>query len=204
MFFRAFFHFFLIFLTLCSWGPALATPLSLYDENRVLNSAQIRYLESLAEELNHATGFELSLLLIDGSSPKMDTPPKTGEILLVTSFRQQRNMVKVGKSVGKALSSAQIEQIQRKYLFPEYKAGRYDRGNLSLAYYLAKEIIEKRGGTLTLPAPESTLESHMGLSGWFFVLLVFALLALAITKRRKERRENSLYRNFKYGRFGWR
>ena len=204
MFFCRIFRFLLIFFTFGTWGTALAAPLALHDENRILNSTQIHYLETLAQELNKATGFSLSIILLDKISPNMDIFPEDGQILLVTFFKQQRNLVKTGKMVESFLPGERVDKLQQEFLFPEYKAGRYDRGTVSLAYHAVQEIIQKKGGTLTLPPPESTLENHIGAAGWIFILLIFALLALALLKRKKKGACTEQCRDFKYGRFGWR
>ena len=204
MFFCRIFRFLLIFFTFGTWGTALAAPLSLHDENRILNSSQIRYLETLAQELNRTTGFSLSVVLLDKTSPNMDISPEDGQILLVTFFRQQRNLVKTGKMVEPFLSRELIDKLQREFLFPEYKAGRYDRGTISLAYHTVQEVMQKKGGKLLLSPPESTLENHIGVAGWIFILLIFVLLALTLLKRKKKGPYTGLCRDFKYGRFGWR
>jgi uncharacterized membrane protein YgcG len=204
MFFCRIFRFLLIFFTFGTWGTVLAAPLSLHDENRILNSSQIYYLETLAQELNKATGFSLSVILLDKTSPNTDISPEDGQILLVTFFRQQRNLVKTGKMVEPFLPEERVDKLQREFLFPEYKAGRYDRGTVSLAYHAVQEIMQKKGGTLTLPPPESTLENHIGAAGWIFILLIFVLLALTLFKRKKKGPRTELCRDFRYGRFGWR
>ena len=204
MFFCRIFRFLLIFFTFGTWGTVLAAPLSLHDENRILNSTQIHYLETLAQELNRATGFSLSIILLDKTSPNMDISPEDGQILLVTFFRQQRNLVKTGKMVEPFLPGERVDKFQREFLFPEYKAGRYDRGTVSLAYHAVQEVMQKKGGKLSLPPPESTLENHIGAAGWIFILLIFVLLALTLLKRKKKGPCTGLCRDFKYGRFGWR
>jgi len=204
MFFRSIFRFLLIFFTFGSWGTALATPLSLHDENRILSSIQIQYLEKLAEELNRTTDFSLSIVLLDKISPNMDIPPKDDQILLVTLLRQHRILVKTGKMVEPFLPKKRIEELQQEYLFPEYRAGRYDRGTVSLIYYTVQELIQKKGGTLSLPLPTSTLENHINPAGWIFILLIFALLVTTLFKKKKKKYRTSFCRDFKNGRFGWR
>ncbi len=204
MVFRSIFRFLLIFFTFGTWGSAIAAPLSLHDENRILNSTQIRYLEKLAQELDIHTGFSLKVELLDKTPPQLKETPKDDQIILLTCFRPQRFLVKKGGAVEALLPKEQTEQLQREYLIPEYKAGRYDRGILSLTYQLTKEIVQKKGGKLSLPPPESTLENHISATGWIFILLIFALLIATLFKKTKKKKNTDFCRRFKYGRFGWR
>ena len=204
MFFRSIFRFLLIFFTLGPWGMVLATPLSLHDENRILSSTQIHYLEKIAHELNRTTGFSLSVVMLDKASPNMDIPPKDGQILLITLFRQHRVFVKTGKTVEPFLPRKRVDMLLQEFLFPEYRAGRYDRGTVSLVYYAVQEIIQKKGGTLTLPPPAPPLNSHINAAGWIFIFLIFALLIATLFKKTKKKKLTVFGRDFKYGRFGWR
>ena len=141
MLFRSFFSPFLIFITLFLWGNAFSTPIQILDENRVLSSHQNRYLENLAQELAKKTGFSLQVVLLDDSRGKREFLPGDNELLLYTAFKQQQHYVRLGKMLEPTLSKAVIENFQQKFLFPEYKSARYDKGTLLLAYHLVKKLV---------------------------------------------------------------
>lgn len=204
MFFRSFFCHFLIIGTFCLWGNALASPLRLHDENRILSAAQGHYLEFLAQELEQKAGFTLTIVLLDDSRNKREFLPGDNDLLLYTAFKQQKHFVKLGKNLESELSTTEIEKFQQKFLFPEYKTARYDRGTLLLAYQLTKALVEKKGGTLSTRAPEFGQEGSLNPAGWAFVAIIFALLFYALYRRGWHSRVSKNCRRFQYGRFGWR
>ena len=204
MLFRSFSCRFLIFITFFLWGNALSAPLTLLDENRVLSASQGRYLEFLAQELKQKTGFTLTIVLLDDSRNKREFLPGNDELLLYTAFRQQQHFVRLGKNLDSELSTTEIEKHQQKFLFPEYKSARYDKGTLQLAYQLAKTLVQKKGNSLTLAPPESAPEGSLNAAGWVFVAVIFSLLFYALYKRGRHTHMNKNSRRFQYGRFGWR
>lgn len=202
MLFRSFFSPFLIFITLFLWGNAFSTPIQILDENRVLSSHQNRYLENLAQELAKKTGFSLQVVLLDDSRGKREFLPGDNELLLYTAFKQQQHYVKLGKMLEPTLSKAVIENFQQKFLFPEYKSARYDKGTLLLAYHLVKKLVESRGNTLAIDPPEAGPEGSLNAAGWVFVGIVFSLLFFALYKRGRRKRTVITCRRFQHGRFG--
>ena len=154
MLFRSFFRPFLIFITLCLWGNAFSAPKLLHDENRILSVSQCHYLEKLAQELEQKTGFSMAVILLDDNSGKRDFLPEDNELLLYTSLKQQQHLVKLGKNVEAAITTKTIERLQQEFLFPEYRMARYDKGTLQFAYHLAKELVAKKGNSLTTSPPE--------------------------------------------------
>ena len=204
MLFRSFSCHFLIFITFFLWGNALSAPLTLHDENRVLTAPQSHYLEILAQELEQKTGFALTIVLLDDSHNKREFLPGDNELLLYTAFKQQQHFVKLGKNLESELSRTEIEKFQQKFLFPEYKAARYDKGTLKLAYQLTKTLVEKKGTSLGTIPPESAPEGSLNGAGWAFVAVIFSLLFYALYKRGRHARIPQNSRRFQYGRFGWR
>ncbi len=204
MLFRSFSCHFLIFIAFFLWGNALSAPLTLHDENRVLSAAQGHYLDILAQELQQKAGFALTIVLLDDSRNKREFLPGDDELLLYTAFRQQQHLVKLGKNLESTLSSTEIEKLQQKFLFPEYKSARYDKGTLQLAYQLTKTLVEKKGGGLSTLPPESSPEGSLNVAGWVFVAVIFSLLFYALYRRGRHSRISKNSRRFQYGRFGWR
>ena len=204
MLFRSFSCHFLIFIAFFLWGNAFSAPLTLLDENRVLSATQSHYLEFLAQELEQKTGFSLSIVLLDDSRNKREFLPGDDELLLYTAFRQQQHLVKLGKNLESTLSSTEIEKLQQKFLFPEYKSARYDKGTLQLAYQLTKTLVEKKGGSLSTLPPESSPEGSLNVAGWVFVATIFSLLFYALYRRGRHTRMGKNSRRFQNGRFGWR
>ena len=204
MFFRSFFCHFLIIGTFCLWGNALASPLRLHDENRILSAPQVHYLKVLAQELEKGTGFSLAIVLLDDNSNKREIIPGGNELLIYTSFRQQLHFVKAGNRLENLLPKSTIEKLQQKFLFPEYKSARYDRGTLLLAYQLTKVLVEKKGSTLSTLPPEFGQEGSLNPAGWIFVAIIFSLLFYALYRRERHTHMSKISRRFQYGRFGWR
>ena len=204
MFFRSFFCHFLIIGSFCLWGNALASPLRLHDENRILSAAQGHYLEFLAQELEQKAGFTLTIVLLDDGRNKREFLPGDNDLLLYTAFKQQQHFVKLGKNLESELSTTEIEKFQQKFLFPEYKSARYDRGTLQLAYQLTKALVKKKGGRLSILPPESAPEGSLNPAGWAFVAIIFVLLFFALYRRGRHARVSKISRRFQYGRFGWR
>jgi uncharacterized membrane protein YgcG len=204
MLFRSFSCHFLIFIAFFLWGNALSAPLTLHDENRVLSAAQGHYLEILAQELQQKAGFALTIVLLDDGHNKREFLPDDNELLLYTAFKQQQHFVKLGKNLESELSRTEIEKLQQKFLFPEYKSARYDKGTLQLAYQLTKAIVEKKGGSLSTLPPESSPEGSLNVAGWVFVAVIFSLLFYALYRRGRHSRISKNSRRFQYGRFGWR
>ena len=204
MFFSGVFRFFLIFFTFSTWGLAMAAPLRIYDENRILSAPQTHYLKNLAQELEQKTGFSLAIVLLDDNGHKRDIPPNDNELLLYTSFKQQLHFVKFGTNLDGFLSKAVVEKYQQEYLFPEYKSARYDKGTLLLAYHLSKELAEKKGVVLTIEPPESEPKGSLNTASWIFVSVVFSLLFFTLYKRGRRTRIATTYKRFRYGQFGWR
>lgn len=202
MLFRSFFCPFLILITLCLWGNALSAPIQILDENRILNASQCHYLEKLALELNQKTNFSLVVVLLDDSRNKREFLPGDNELMLYTAFKQQQHFVRPGKKMGQSLSRATIEDLQQKFLFPEYKSARYDKGTLLLAYHLAKKLVESKGKSLSVEPPESGPDGSLNAAGWGFVAVVFSLLFFALYKRGHRTRTTTTCTRFRHGRFG--
>lgn len=196
--------FFLIFITLCTWGTAIAAPLRLHDENRVLSATQTRYLEKLAKEVDQKAGFSLSVVLLDDSRNKRDFSPDSNEVLLYTAFVQQLHQVKLGKNLESVLPKSTIEKLQQEFLFPEYKSARYDKGTLLLAYHLSNELANAKGKTLVTEPPEFESAGSPNAAGWVFIAFIFSLVFYALYKRGRRTSAGSTSRHFHYGRFGWR
>ena len=189
MFFGRKICFFLIFITLCAWGTAIAAPLRLHDENRVLSATQTRYLENLAKEVEQKAGFSLSV---------------SNEVLLYTAFVQQLHQVKLGKKLESVLPKSTIEKLQQEFLFPEYKSARYDKGTLLLAYHLSNELANAKGKTLVTEPPEFESAGSLNAAGWVFIAIIFSLVFYALYKKGRRTSAGSTSRRFHYGRFGWR
>lgn len=204
MLFRSFFCHFLIFIAFFLWGNAFSASLTLHDENRVLSATQSHYLEILAQELEQKAGFTLTIVLLDDGNNKREFLPGDNELLLYTAFKQQQHFVKLGKNLESELSRTEIEKLQQKFLFPEYKSARYDKGTLQLAYQLTKAIVEKKGGSQSTLPPESAPEGSLNAAGWVFVAIIFSLLFYALYRRGRHSRISKNSRRFQYGRFGWR
>ncbi len=204
MLFRSFSCHFLIFITFFLWGNALSAPLTFHDENRVLSATQGHYLEILAQELQQKTGFTLTIVLLNDGHNKREFLPGDNDLLLYTAFKQQQHFVKLGKNLESELSRTEIEKLQQKFLFPEYKSARYDKGTLQLAYQLTKTLIEKKGGSLSTLPPESSPEGSLNVAGWVFVATIFSLLFYALYRRGRHTRMGKNSRRFQNGRFGWR
>ena len=202
MLFRSFFRPFLIFITLCLWGNALSAPKLLHDENRILSASQCHYLEKLAQELEQKTGFSMAVVLLDNNSGKHDFSPEDNELLLYTSLKQQQHLVKLGKNVEAVITTKTIERLQQEFLFPEYRMARYDKGTLQLAYHLAKELVAKKGNSLTTPPPEFEEDASLNAAGWVFVIIIFSLLFLALYKRVRRTQAVTTSSRFSFGRFG--
>ena len=204
MLFRSFFCHFLIFIAFFLWGNAFSASLTLHDENRVLSATQSHYLEILAQELEQKAGFTLTIVLLDDGHNKREFLPGDNELLLYTAFKQQQHFVKLGKNLESELSRTEIEKLQQKFLFPEYKSARYDKGTLQLAYQLTKAIVEKKGGSQSTLPPESAPEGSLNAAGWVFVAIIFSLLFYSLYRRGRHSRISKNSRRFQYGRFGWR
>ncbi|MBR2898681.1 MAG: TPM domain-containing protein [Fibrobacter sp.] len=194
----------MIFITLCAFGESVAAPLRLHDENRVLSATQTRYLENLAKEVAQKAGFSLSVVLLEDSRNKRDFSPDSNEVLLYTAFVQQLHQVKLGKKLESVLPKSTIEKLQQKFLFPEYKSARYDKGTLLLAYHLSKELVKSKDETLTIAPPEFESAGSLNAAGWAFVTIIFSLVFYALYKRGRRTSAGSTSRRFHYGRFGWR
>ena len=204
MFFGRNFSFFLIFITLCTWGVSTAAPLKLHDENRVLSAPQTLYLEKLAKELEQKAGFSLSVVLLDDSRNKRDFSPDSNEVLLYTAFVQHLHHVQLGKNLESFLPKNTLEKLQQEFLFPEYKSARYDKGTLLLAYHLSNELVKSKGKTLTIAPPEFEAESSLNAAGWAFIAIIFLSVFYALYKRGRRSCSFSASKRFHYGRFGWR
>ena len=204
MLFRSFFCHFLIFIAFFLWGNAFSASLTLHDENRVLSATQSHYLEILAQELEQKAGFTLTIVLLDDGHNKREFLPGDNELLLYTALKQQQHFVKLGKNLESELSRTEIEKLQQKFLFPEYKSARYDKGTLQLAYQLTKAIVEKKGGSQSTLPPESAPEGSLNAAGWVFVAIIFSLLFYSLYRRGRHSRISKNSRRFQYGRFGWR
>lgn len=202
MLFRSFFRPFLIYITLCLWGNALSAPKLLHDENRILSASQCHYLEKLAQELEQKTGFSMAVILLDNNSGKRDFSPEDNELLLYTSLKQQQHLVKLGKNVEAVITTKTIEGLRQEFLFPEYRIARYDKGTLQLAYHLAKELVAKRGNSLTTSPPEFEEDASLNAADWVFVIIIFSLLFLALYKRVRRTRAVTTSSRFSFGRFG--
>ena len=202
MLFRSFFRPFLIFITLCLWGNALSAPKLLHDENRILSASQCHYLEKLAQELEQKTGFSMAVVLLDNNSGKRVFSPEDNELLLYTSLKQQQHLVKLGKNVEAVITTKTIEGLQQEFLFPEYRMARYDKGTLQLAYHLAKELVAKKGNSLTTSPPEFEEDASLNAAGWVFVIIIFSLLFLALYKRVRRTQAVTTSSRFSFGRFG--
>jgi uncharacterized membrane protein YgcG len=202
MLFRSFFCPFLILITFCLWGNALSAPQPLHDENRILSASQRHYLEKLGQELNQKTGFNLAVVLLDDSRNKREFLPDDNELMLYTAFKQQQHFVKLGKNLEPALSKTVIEELQQRFLFPEYKSARYDKGTLLLAYHLVKKLVESKGLALSIEPPESGPDDSLNAAGWVFIAIVFSLLFLALYKRGRRTRTVTADKRFRLGRFG--
>ncbi len=202
MLFRSFFRPFLIFITLCLWGNAFSAPKLLHDENRILSVSQCHYLEKLAQELEQKTGFSMAVILLDDNSGKRDFLPEDNELLLYTSLKQQQHLVKLGKNVEAAITTKTIERLQQEFLFPEYRMARYDKGTLQFAYHLAKELVAKKGNSLTTSPPEFEEDASLNAAGWVFVIIIFSLLFLALYKRVRRTQAVTTSSRFSFGRFG--
>ena len=161
-------------------------------------------MENLAKEVEQKAGFNLSVVLLEDSRNKRDFSPDSNEVLLYTAFVQQLHQVKLGKKLESVLPKSTIEKLQQKFLFPEYKSARYDKGTLLLAYHLSNELANAKGKTLVTEPPKFESAGSLNAAGWAFVAIIFSLVFYALYKRGRRTSAGSTSRRFHYGRFGWR
>lgn len=162
-----------------------------YDEDRVLSSQDIQFIDSLAEKLQQQAGVEIAVALMDdvgdadfrkfavAVAKKWNIGTDGESVLIFAALRQKRRIVEIGSDAEVYLSGALVEKIQQRTLVPAFRVQRYSQGVADLVWELSQEICKAKHITIDMQPRKIQQEGGVTFGGFLFIAMVLLFLIAA-------------------------
>lgn len=196
----------LIFLIICIYTitlgdiPTKLKSSNVYDENHLLNPAEIQLFDNLSQELYSKTGIQLFCILLNDTRKikaseyaKMVAKNWSEENASVTIFIAQKEHWKTVIATDTTLfNESYLANIQQKTLLPALKTGEYAKGILSLAWAISKKASTAKNVTLNLNE-NNFIDTPNKISSISILFIMFVAFFLLMAKFSGNKGKNLLF-----------
>lgn len=162
-----------------------------YDEDRVLSSQDIQFIDSLSQLLQEKAGVEIAVALVDdvgdmdfrkfaiATSRKWNIGEDSEGILIFAALRQKRRTVEIGRGTEAYLAGDLVEKIQQRTLVPAFRLQRYGQGVTDLVWELSQVICKAKNTSIDMQPRNVPQEQGVSVGGFLFIAAVILFLIAA-------------------------
>ena len=167
--------------------PALPENGFIYDENRLLNNQETKFLWLLNLEICDKTGALVAAALMDDAHLSVDSTfaddiakawniNRGKNIFIFVSLKDRYKRIILSDSIKAHYPDIDFDMIQQKTMNPAFRLEQYGQGIISFAWEAAKEIAKVDGFTITTKPKAITAENEFPKRNYFFIAIVFVIL----------------------------